>query len=520
MNKWKRAAGVVLAMVMVIACMLPVRMNVLGAETPIPKVQLAVGVGQETPAYQAGETRDLSIKITNQGSEEAGNVRITPVVKNAQNWPFEIQNMNYELDLGSIPAGESIDAVWEDLKARDDVESKSYKLTFQITYDQGENQIEVKKNIFAKMTAKPEENSGEDPGDDPGKDPGSTDDPSANEDPNGTDDPLQGGDLSLGGGEVYNTEPVSSGGGSTEPATVPRVIVTGFRTEPGDVNAGSNFRLVAQVKNTSSRTAVSNMLFDFQAPSSGTEAAAEAPAFLPSSGSSTIYVDSIPAGATRDIAIDLNARADLVQKPYSITMSAKYEDSDAVQYESSSSLAIPVKQPARFEFSDIEVAPDTVAVGDEANITCSLYNTGRVKLYNVKVSFQGDGIEGSDIFVGNVDSGATGTIDGILSAVSEMDGSQPCKMIVTYEDESGNPSTTEKEFPLMITPAQIQSDMIPTSMGEIEQESSKMPLVIGVIAVIVVIVLIVVVVKLRKKKKAALEEEDLVNEVDRFTEDE
>ena len=106
------------------------------------------------------------------------------------------------------------------------------------------------------------------------------------------------------------------------------------------------------------------MLFDFQAPSSGTEAAAEAPAFLPSSGSSSIYLDSIPAGGTRDIAIDLNARADLVQKPYSISMSLKYEDGNATQYEAQSSLAIPVRQEARFEFSKIPIAPDTVAVGE------------------------------------------------------------------------------------------------------------------------------------------------------------
>ena len=78
---------------------------------------------------------------------------------------------------------------------------------------------------------------------------------------------------------------------------------------------------------------------------------------MPASGSSSIYLDGIPAGGTKDISIDLNARADLVQKPYSIAMSMKYEDGNATQFESASSLAIPVKQAARFELSDIEVAP-------------------------------------------------------------------------------------------------------------------------------------------------------------------
>ena len=62
----------------------------------------------------------------------------------------------------------------------------------------------------------------------------------------------------------------------------------------------------------------------------------------------------------------------------------KYEDGNAAQVEAASSLSIPVKQDARFEMSDFEITPATIAAGEEANITSSLYNLGRVKLYNVK----------------------------------------------------------------------------------------------------------------------------------------
>ena len=105
--------------------------------------------------------------------------------------------------------------------------------------------------------------------------------------------------------------------------------------------------------------------------------------------------------------------------PYSISLGMKYEDGNAVQYEGSSILAIPVKQEARFEFSQILASPDTVEVGEESNITCSLYNLGRVKMYNVKVRFEGGAIEGQEQFIGNLDSGSTGTIDGIVTAVEE-----------------------------------------------------------------------------------------------------
>ena len=321
---------------------------------------------------------------------------------------------------------------------------------------------------------------------------------------------------------MTNTDPIISGGGSgggTSTASVPRVIVTGFNTDPGDVNAGSNFKLIIHLKNTSSTTAVSNMLFDLQAPASGTDAAAEAPAFLPASGSSSIYLDGIPAGGTKDISIDLNARADLVQKPYSIAMSMKYEDGNATQFESASSLAIPVKQAARFELSDIEVAPESVAVGEEANITCSLYNTGRIKLYNVKAKFEGEGLTGKEVFVGNIEPGATGSIDGIVTANQEMDETKKCKVVISYEDEAGKSASMEKEFPLTVTPAQNPADMMPVEAEAPEKGLPVVPIVIAVVAV-AGIVTVVLLLRHKKKKMAALEEEDLLNEVDRFTEDE
>ena len=67
-------------------------------------------------------------------------------------------------------------------------------------------------------------------------------------------------------GGVYTSDPVmaggSAGGADASSASVPRVIVTGFNTEPAEVRAGSNFKLIVHLKNTSSKTAVSNMLFD------------------------------------------------------------------------------------------------------------------------------------------------------------------------------------------------------------------------------------------------------------------
>ena len=82
---------------------------------------------------------------------------------------------------------------------------------------------------------------------------------------------------------VGNDEPaVYSGGGSgsSSDGSVPRVIVTGFDTNPAEVHAGSDFTLTIHLKNTSKKTKVQNMLFELEAPTEGTDEQTSAPACL------------------------------------------------------------------------------------------------------------------------------------------------------------------------------------------------------------------------------------------------
>lgn len=534
-NMLKRTAAAVLCAAFLLPAALPAAVYAAdvpaeaqtGAEKTLARIQLSVGDGQETPVFRAGEKAKLRISVKNTGNTAAQNVRIAPVIKSEADWPFELDQLNYDQDLGSVEAGGKADAVWGGgdvpLAVKDSVTGKAYKLTFRITYDDGEKAYEAEKYVFVKTEAKPGSSEEKPSGGTPSGDVPESGKPSG-------ESPVSGGQTAGGGGygsaaepeagSVYNSEPTVAGGGSAS-TSVPRVIVTGFSTEPGEVRAGSNFKLVVHLKNTSSRTGVSNMLFDFQAPSSGSEAAAEAPAFLPASGSSSVYLDSIPAGGTKDISIELNARADLVQKPYSISMSMKYEDSGAAQYEAQSSLAIPIRQEARFEFSKMQIAPDTVSVGEEANISCSLYNLGRVKMYNVKARFEGKMIDTQEQFIGNLDAGATGTIDAIVTAKKATKGSEECKLVLTYEDDAGNVSTAEQKFKMTVLEetAVEETGMMPEAVPE--ESGNPVGLAAAVLAVIAAAAAgTVIFIKHRKKKIREAEEEEMFDEVERFTEDE
>ena len=542
MKQLKRAGAVLLCMIVTICMLMPVGVRAEEEENREPKglnqITLSVGDGQKTPVYKAGAEAELKIDVLNKGNVDAQNVTIAPVISSTDEWPFDMDKLNYEQSLGTISAGSKTTALWgggdDKLTVRPDVTGKSYKLTFRLTYDDGDKLYEADRYVFVKTEA--EKSTSDSGNSDKGQGDPQPGGP-ADKNENSSTGKDQTGDSGSGGGGggsaassgkasydggIYNGDPVSAGGGSSGSGdgSVPRVIVTGFDTDPGTVKAGSNFKLVIHLKNTSKKTAVTNMLFDLQAPASGTDEAAEAPAFLPVSGSSSIYLDKIPADGTKDISIDLNSRADLIQKPYSITMTMKYEDGNAAQFEGESSLAIPVTQEARFEFSEIQIMPDTVAVYEEANITCNLYNLGRVKMYNVKARFEGSAIEGEEQFIGNLESGATGTIDSIVTAVAESYDESNCKLILTYEDDSGREYSVEQPFTMTVTAEMEPADM--EMMTDMPEETGSPAGLIAAVVIIVAAAAVVttVVLKRRKKKNRSSEEEELLDEVERFTEDE
>ena len=190
------------------------------------------------------------------------------------------------------------------------------------------------------------------------------------------------------------------------------------------------------------------------------------------------------------------------------------------QYEGHAALAIPIKQAARFEFSEVEVSSPEIAVGDEANIMCNIYNLGRTKLYNVKAKFEGEGIKGKEVFVGHVESGSSAAIDGMVTGEKETTGDGRMKMIVTYEDEAGASYSTEQEFQLLVTPKQEDAGMV--FSPETEPEKKGFPILPVGIAVVILAggIAAIIIVKKKKQRKLQEEEESLADEFDRLTEDE
>ena len=232
-----------------------------------------------------------------------------------------------------------------------------------------------------------------------------------------------------------------------------RIIVDSYRTEPEKVYAGDEFTLILNMKNASTSIAASNILFTLSS-----EKAQEQTVFAISEGSNSYVVNSLAAGASTELRLNVKANAGVDPKSYIMTINEKYDSPDFKNAEEKVEIDIPVYQVARMGFSNFDVNPSTVAVGNEANAMFSINNTGRVMLYNVTANFESDSIKKTTAYVGNIKPGETGSVDVMLSAVKATDGEATIPVEIQYEDVNGNKSTEKAEITLTVTES-AESDM-------------------------------------------------------------
>lgn len=440
---------------------------------------IMVGGNWVTPVAPAGRYINVVLPVVNMGEDMVRDAVVTPVISsNAAEWPFEIEKSSYTQTIADLPGtgdgGSDMERrrelTWT-LKTRTDAPSGYVKVAFDVTYRNSDDTVDTAKlETYVKVTG-------------------------------------------------------TTGASADGTVSTPRVIVTGFSTNPEVVHAGETFTLTLHMQNTSKATAVKNMLFDLQAASESTESTYVAAAFLPTSGSSTIYVDSIPAGGSRDISMELEARADLAQKPYVVTVSMDYEDENVKAYKNTANVSIPVRQEARVDLSTIEVMPMNIEVGGQANVMFSIYNIGKTTLYNANVTLQADSVSGGEAFLGNIAPGATGNVDLYVNGQAATADDGTVKILLTFEDESGEVTTIEEKMSLFVSEPYFEDPMMyddmmydETMMESGEQKGLSVWAIVGIVGGIVIAGAAALIVwKVLKKKKAAkaeaaLLEEDLFNE--------
>lgn len=433
---------------------------------------LMVGGSWVTPIAEAGKSVSIVLPVVNMGKTMVTDAVVTPVLStDTTEWPFEITSSNYSQTIADLPGTDTgmsdmdrrRELTWN-LTTRSDVGNGYQKISFDVRYrdSQGNSQTATL--------------------------------------------------------DTYVQLSGTAGVGADGKSSVPRVIVTGFETDPEVVHAGESFMLTLHLKNTSTATSVTNMIFEIVAATEGKDEETTYAAFLPTAGSSTIFVDKIGKNAEKDIQIELEAKADLAQKPYALDVNMSYEDEHVNAYTNKSSVSIPVRQEARVDVSEPEVMPASIEVGGESNIMFNIYNMGKTKLYNVQVKTQSDYLSGGDAFVGNLESGATGAVDIYAIGQSATMDDGTVKLLISYEDETGEATTIEKEISLFVSEPMMMDDSM---MGDMTDDpmmndggsQGPMKYILAAAGVLAAAIAAAMIFLLKKKKKKAQKilEEDLLD---------
>ena len=427
-------------------------------------------LSNEMPVTEAkfGEQAFVVLSLINLGKTEITDVVITPTVSNDRaKWPFDI-NQAYDAQMVQMikPSDDTEDALAKRMdigwyfNVRKDVLTGCYPLTFHAKYYQGGALAET--DIVTYINVK-------------GANPSDT---------------------------LFKDE--------TKQKANPRIIVTGFTTNPDTVYAGSTFMLTVSVKNTSAETTVKNVLFNLEATVEGSDKTATYAAFLPTSGSSSVYTGSIEPGATYGMSIEMEAKADLAQKPYVLTVNMKYDTDDQINLSDTAHVSVPIKQEAKLDTSSADVMPSSIAVGEQSNVMFSVFNTGKTTLYNVKVSYKSDTVDDALAYLGNIAPGGTGSVDSMVTGIAPDMGEGIVKAVISYEDEMGNVTTVEKDLNLSVYEMAMDDPGMDIELPEEDPNANKpSALMIAGIAAGVVAAVTVIAVIISKKRKAKRQKEDM-----------
>lgn len=303
-----------------------------------------------------------------------------------------------------------------------------------------------------------------------------------------------------------------SGGGSSssrdqedEEVTAPKLILTGMETEPERIMAGDTFKLKIHIQNTSKTTPVCNGKFLI-----GNEAGN----FLPTSGSSAVYVEKIPAGETGDLEIEMKTSADLPQKNYILVVKGDFDDGKGNNFTSSDNLSLTVYQEVKLGVSDISMSPEILGIGREGSLMFTINNQGSAGVYNVRVTVKDDAVTGEESYVGNIAASSSAYATMNVTGAKENIDSGTIQVEIAYEDSEGNAGKLDQKITCTVSANADDYDEYDGYDDEDfeDEEESLLPwwayVLIALVVVAAIVVIIVILVRRKKKRTAALLEED------------
>ena len=300
---------------------------------------------------------------------------------------------------------------------------------------------------------------------------------------------------------------IAAGAADSSDMAVPNIIISAYDMGADQIAAGEDFVLSVDFYNTSSVTAVENLIMTVNAGGDVNIGGGTNTYFYPTLGESGILHEDI----------QLRALASAETGVSSVTISFRYDYVDGGTRSTASAdqtLYIPIYQPDKMTF-EVSAPTYTVYSGNDVYITTTYMNKGRSDVSNCKAEIVGD-IEAlsTSKVLGNLAPGANGSFDFIVTPY--VGGQCEFTIKVTYEDAALN--EVVKEYPVSF----YVEEPVYDSMGwddyeewdETYEEEGGFPWAVvwiaaGVLVAGGAVTLIIVIKRKKKGKRKKLTEDDI-----------
>jgi len=237
---------------------------------------------------------------------------------------------------------------------------------------------------------------------------------------------------------VFLNNPENIGDGKDTKKSTPKLIIDRYEFTPKLPLAGNEFEMNLSFYNTNAKKAVKNIKIDLtsQDTTDNNSNTSGSSVFTPVDSSNTFYIGRIAPNGKVEKTIKMFVVPDATAKTYTITANFEYEDDENNEYKSSENIGVPVYQESKLDIDPINYQTNAF-VGDNIPITANFYNTGKVTLYNFKVTLTSDNatINNGTYYIGNFNSGGQDIYEG--SIMPNEPGEIKAQLKFTYEDSTG-----------------------------------------------------------------------------------
>lgn len=237
---------------------------------------------------------------------------------------------------------------------------------------------------------------------------------------------------------VFLNNPENIGDGKDAKKSTPKLIIDRYEFTPKLPLAGNEFEMNLSFYNTNAKKAVKNIKIDLtsQDTTDNNSNTSGSSVFTPVDSSNTFYIGRIAPNGKVEKTIRMFVVPDATAKTYTITANFEYEDDANNEYKSSENIGVPVYQESKLDIDPINYQTNAF-VGDNIPITANFYNTGKVTLYNFKVTLTADNatINNGTYYIGNFNSGGQDIYEG--SIMPNEAGEIKAQLKFSYEDSTG-----------------------------------------------------------------------------------